>query len=80
MGGSLRVIIGMGIVLLAAVTGYLALVAAGPALAINGGTPLPAGQVRGLAFTVVMALVTVCLLGLAAYVFGWVRSRSQPGQ
>ena len=59
-----RLLIGVGALVLACMTGYLALAAAGPAFSVGLATSF-AGQVRGMVFTAVMAVATAGLIWVA---------------
>jgi hypothetical protein len=66
---TMRIVLGLGALALAGVTGYLAVITGGPALTAGGGASMPSGQVRGIVFAVVMAAATLGLLWLAARAF-----------
>ena len=65
----MRLFIGIGALLLACATGYLALVASGPAFDAGLATSF-AGQARGVVFTLAMAAATAGLLWVALRSFG----------
>ena len=71
----MRIIIGLVALLLALFTGWLASLTFGPALQPGIAESVP-GQLRGLAFTLAMAVITIVLLWVAGRSFGVIKPRS----